>query len=79
LDGDWPGVARFYGAAEAQAAQSGLHRDPADAAFLQPLIGKAQNVLGAENFATAENAGRALPYEAAMAQARAWFVPERSA
>jgi tetratricopeptide (TPR) repeat protein len=76
LQDDWQRVARFYGAAEAQAAQSGLHRDPADAAFLQPLIARAQAALGADNFAAAESAGRALAYDAAMAEARVWLVPK---
>ena len=79
LQADWHLVARFYGAAEAQAAQSGLRRDSADAAFLQPLIAKAQAALGAKNFAAAESAGRALTYEAAMAEARASLQsPQRS-
>ena len=30
---EWADAARFFGAAEAQAAQTGLHRDPADEAF----------------------------------------------
>ena len=33
LRGEWPQVARFFGAAEAQAAETGLRRDPADEAL----------------------------------------------
>jgi predicted ATPase/class 3 adenylate cyclase len=71
---DWARAARVYGAAEAQTAQTGLQRDPADAAFLEPLLAKAQTALGSEAFAAAENAGRALSYDEAMAEARAWLA-----
>src|SRR5438477_8463756 len=75
---NWQQAALFYGAAEAQAAQTGFHRDPADEAFLAPLVTKAQTALGLEAFATAEGAGRRLSYEAAMAEARAWLEPAGS-
>ena len=67
-------AARFYGAAEAQAAQSGLHRDPADDFFLEPLVAKAQAALGTSAFTAAEEAGRTLPYDAAIAEARGWLA-----
>jgi hypothetical protein len=73
VGGDWPRVALFFGAAEAQAAQTGLHRDPADEGFLAPLIAKAQAALGAEAFSVAEAAGGALAYEQAIIAARAWL------
>jgi len=73
LHEEWEPGARFYGAAEAQAAQSGLHRDPADQAFLEPLVARAQTALGTEAFAAAEDAGRTLPYAAAIAEARGWL------
>jgi len=66
-------AARCYGAAEAQTAQTQLQRDPADEAFLAPLIAKAQQALGAAKFATAKDGGRALSYEQALGEARAWF------
>jgi tetratricopeptide (TPR) repeat protein len=69
----WERAARFFGAAEAQTGQTGLHRDPADEAFLAPLIAKAREALGAAEFAAAESAGRALAYDEAMAEARAWL------
>ena len=72
--GDWARAARVYGAVEAQTAQTGLHRDPTDAAFLEPLLAKAQAALGSEAFAASENAGRALSYDEAMAEARAWLA-----
>ena len=71
-------AARFYGAAEAQAAQSGLHRDPADDVFLEPLVAKAQAALGTAIFAAAEDAGRTLPYDAAIADARGWLAAAAS-
>jgi predicted ATPase/DNA-binding winged helix-turn-helix (wHTH) protein len=70
---EWEYAARFYGAAEAQAGQTGLHRDPADEAFLAPRIAQAREALAAAAFATAEGAGRALVYEEAMGEARAWL------
>jgi predicted ATPase/class 3 adenylate cyclase len=66
-------AARFYGAAEAQTAQTQLQRDPADEAFLAPLIAKAQQALGATKFATAKDAGCALSYERAIGKARTWL------
>jgi predicted ATPase/class 3 adenylate cyclase len=69
----WEQAARFFGAAEAQMAETGLHRDPADEAFLIPLVARAREALGAAAFAVADAAGRALSYEAAMAEARRWL------
>ena len=48
LQDDWPRAARFFGAAEALREQLGLHRHPADDAFLQPLV--AARAGGAERF-----------------------------
>jgi tetratricopeptide (TPR) repeat protein len=70
----WERAARLYGTAEAQMAETGLHRDPADEAFLAPLVAAARAGLGPAAFAAAEAAGRALPYEDAMAEARAWLA-----
>ncbi len=67
---DWARAARFYGIAEAEAAQTGLRRDPADEAFLSPRIAKARKAMGAA-FAAAESRGRALSYAEALAEARA--------
>jgi len=73
LRAEWNRTARCYGAAESRAAQTGLHRDPADDAFLAPHIVKARDVLGMTTFAAAEAAGRALSNDAATAEARAWL------
>ena len=73
---DWERAGLFFGAAEAQTMESGLRRDPADEAFLAPLIDKVRKVLGAEPFATIEATGRALSYDEAMAKARAWLADQ---
>jgi len=62
-----------FGVTQAQLEQTGYHRDPADEAFLTPLIARAHERLGATAFAAAETAGRALSYEDALAEARAWL------
>ena len=69
--GDWENAARLFGVAEAQAAQTGLHRDPTDEAFLAPLIAKARSALGTDAFNDAESRGRLLSYEDAMGEAQA--------
>ncbi|HKW80358.1 MAG TPA: tetratricopeptide repeat protein [Casimicrobiaceae bacterium] len=68
---DWRNAARLFGAAEAQTGETGLRRDPADEAFLTPLIAEARAALGEAAFAAAEHAGRALTYEQAIEAARA--------
>ncbi len=70
---DWERAAIFYGAAEAQTGNTGIHRDPADEAFLAPLIEKARNALGSDAFGHAEASGRALSYDEAMSRTRAWL------
>ena len=73
LQEEWERSARFYGVAEAQIAYTGIQRDPTDEAFLKPLIAKSRNALGAASFAAAENSGRALSYDSAITEARAWL------
>ena len=70
---DWPRAARFFGVAEAQTGSTGIHRDPTDEAFLAPLIEAARGALGEEAFTRATDAGRRLPYEIAIAEARDWL------
>ena len=48
--------------------------DPADEAFLAPLIAKTREAFGEAEFLAAETAGRALGYEDAMAEARRWLA-----
>lgn len=73
LRGDWVRAAQFYGVAEEQARKTGLRRDPADAAFVAPLISMAREALGTGGFAAAEASGHTLPYGEALAQARSWL------
>jgi tetratricopeptide (TPR) repeat protein len=70
---DWRQAATLFGAAEAQMAQTGLHRDAADEAFLRPLIDRTRTKLGIEAFDTAEKAGRAVAYEVALRGVRRWL------
>jgi len=72
--GEWRDAACFFGAADAQAAETGLHRDPADEAFLAPFMARAQETLGAAAFAADNAAGRALAYDQAIAGVRAWLA-----
>jgi predicted ATPase/DNA-binding winged helix-turn-helix (wHTH) protein len=71
---EWPRAAQLHGAAIAQCAQMALRIEPADAAFFSPLIAKAREALGAAAFAAAEDAGRSLSYDTALAEARAWLA-----
>ena len=73
LQQEWERSARLYGAAEAQTLRTGIRRDPADEAFLQPLLAKTREALRDSGFAIAEAAGRALPFEVAIAEVRAWL------
>jgi tetratricopeptide (TPR) repeat protein len=73
----WHDAARFFGAAEAQAEQNGLQRDPADEAFLTPLMARASRALGDQAFLAAQAAGRALTSADALAQVRAWLTDAR--
>jgi hypothetical protein len=72
--GEWERAARFFGAAEAQTAASGIHRDPADEAFLSAWIAKVRAALPASAYAAGEAAGRALGFDAALADARQWLA-----
>ena len=64
-------AARLYGAAEAHAEQTGLHRNPADDAFLKPLMATVHTALPEAAYTATEAAGRALGYENALTEARA--------
>lgn len=68
-------AAQLFGAAETHAEATGLHRDPADEAFLAPLMADARRALGESAFRTAEAVGRALGYDEAKGQVMAWLAP----
>ena len=70
---EWEVAARFFAAAEMRLGELGSRREPADAAFLEPLIAKAREALGESAFAAAEAVGRRLSCEASIAEARAWL------
>ena len=70
---EWECAARLHGATEAQMEQIGRQREPADAAFLAPLIRRTREALGAAAFAAAESAGGLLSYDEAIAEARSWL------
>jgi predicted ATPase/class 3 adenylate cyclase len=78
LQEDWELAAVLFGAAEQQAAETGFHRDPADEAFLAPLVGRARAALGTA-FSVGEAAGRALARDAATGMVRAWLEPRARA
>jgi len=67
-------AARFYGAAESQAGRTGLRRDPADEAFLVPLIRRARAALGDERFEREAAAGFGLAAPDAAEEVRAWLL-----
>jgi predicted ATPase/class 3 adenylate cyclase len=67
-------AARFYGASEAQMERMGLKREPAVQLFLAPLMARAREALGEAAFARVLEEGRALAFDDAMAQTRAWLV-----
>ncbi len=73
LCGEWKKAAQFFGAVAAQTEQTGYHRDPADEAFLAPLVAQARALLGKETFNRAEAEGHALSYDNAIDEARAWL------
>jgi predicted ATPase/DNA-binding winged helix-turn-helix (wHTH) protein len=70
---DWERAARFFGAAEAEAARTGIRRDPADEAFLAPRIERVRAAKGEEPFAALETQGRELSYDRALEEAGAWL------
>jgi tetratricopeptide (TPR) repeat protein len=73
--GDYRRAARLFGAVEALAEATGLRRDPADEAFLLPLVARARDALGADGFATLEAEGRSLRREDAIADVRNRLAP----
>jgi tetratricopeptide (TPR) repeat protein len=72
---DWTAAARFFGAAEAYAARTGVRRDPADEAFLAPRMELARAALGADAFASLEAQGRAAGHSEVLGEANAWLRP----
>ncbi len=74
LEEEWAQSARYFGISEAHAQQTGLHRDPADEAFLAPRIQAVREALGNDGFAAAEVLGRARSYEQGIEEIRGWLA-----
>ena len=77
--GDNESAARFNGAALTCMHEAGARREPVDEAFIDPLIERARIAMGSVAFAEAEAAGRALPYDAAIAEVRQFLEGSASA
>jgi tetratricopeptide (TPR) repeat protein len=67
-------AARLYAAGERHLEQIGGQQGKSDQAFFGPLIAKTREALGESAFAATERGGRALSYEEAMTEARAWLA-----
>jgi tetratricopeptide (TPR) repeat protein len=72
--GDWERAARLHGLAEHHMHETGLRRDPADAAFLAPWIARTREALGQDDFARHATAGRQVAFTRANAEARTWLA-----
>ncbi len=68
-------AARLYGMAQGMASKTGLIRDPADDAFLKPLMLRSRASLGDAAFDAVEREGSALPPERTIQEARDWLRP----
>ncbi len=66
MDGDAAGAARLTGAANALAEDTGLHRHPADEAFVVPPVERARSALAPESWRAEEALGRSLDFAQAM-------------
>lgn len=75
-EGDWTAAARFFGAAECEAALAGITRDPADEGFVAALMARARAQMGSAPFAAATADGRAIDYATALADTRDWLARE---
>jgi tetratricopeptide (TPR) repeat protein len=75
--GDWSAGARFAGAAEAQAARTGLRRDPADQAFILSVVDRIRGQAG-ESAAAQEAGGSRWTYDEALLSATRWLARTRA-
>ena len=72
--GEGERAARLCAVSEALREWMGYRRDSADERVIAPLMARARSDLGESAFASAYAAGRALSYEDALAEARAWLT-----
>ena len=73
MRGDAAVAARLLGAAESQAERSGLHREPADSAYLAAVEAKVRPLLCASEIEAHAREGRALGLDATVASAAEWL------
>jgi hypothetical protein len=73
VSGDGARAARLWGSSAEARERMGVVLDPQDQIFLDPHIARVRSELGAAAFEAAERQGRAVPYESALAEARAWL------
>jgi hypothetical protein len=66
-------AAELHAAASRQLEAIGFRCEPADEAFLAPLLAQTRDALGTVDFAAAQSAGRTLSYEEAAATTRTWL------
>ncbi len=71
--GEWRRAARLFGVAQARAAATGMRRDPADEAFLAPLVDRARVALGAETFDAEAMTGNQSDEPYALTEIRGWL------
>lgn len=71
IEGEWGRAAQFFHAGEACARETGLQRDPADDAFLAPLVARTRENLGGAAYAKAVEA--TTPRAELLGAARAWI------
>jgi predicted ATPase/DNA-binding winged helix-turn-helix (wHTH) protein len=69
----WPRTPRFEGASDTHTTEMGRRRDLPDAAFLAPLLARAQAALGETAFNAELAAGRTLSYDQAVAEMTQWL------
>ena len=71
--GDPGEAATFLGAAEHEARETGLRREPADEAFLAPLLARARASGSGADFEARVAEGSRLPGDAVKSRVRAWL------
>jgi hypothetical protein len=64
-------AARLLGAAAALAEETGLHRHPADEAFLVPFVERGANLLTSQQWTSEQTQGRSLDFAGAMLEVAA--------
>ena len=70
---DWPRAANLHGAVNAEMDATGLQREPADEAFLRPLMELTRQALGDYAFAKAIAGGEKAGYQEAIDESRRWL------